>query len=246
MKRTVIQMTIEDAEHYKPEEREKIVAAYLPHEREARANGVPVLGSGRVFHVEEGDIRVEPFLVPAHWPQIAGIDFGWDHPFAAVHCAWDRDADVFYVCKEYRERQATPLIHAAALKPWGEWIPIAWPHDGLAHDKGSGEQLARQYAGHGLIMLPERATFDDGSSGLEAGLMDMLERMLTGRWKVFSTCGAWFEEFRLYHREEGKVVKRADDLISASRYALMMKRHAIVKPAKRNPLASRGIGGWMA
>jgi len=176
MKRCIILMTIDQAKHYSPEQCDEIAAAFLPHEREARAMGAPVMGSGRVFHIEEASIRVEPFLIPVHWPQINGIDFGWDHPFAAVNCAWDRDSDTVYVCREYRERLATPLIHAGALKPWGEWIPIAWPHDGLAHDKGSGVPLARQYAGYGLAMLPERATFEDGSSGLEAGLMEMLER----------------------------------------------------------------------
>ncbi len=246
MSREVFFMTIEEAEHYTQELRAEIVAAYMPHDRDARALGVPVLGSGRVFPVQEETIRVEPFLIPAHWPQINGIDFGWDHPFAAVHCAWDRDADVFYVCKEYRMREATPLIHAAAVKPWGEWIPTAWPHDGLAHDKGSGEQLALQYAVHGLAMLLERATFADGHSGVEAGLLEMLERMQTARWKVFSTCGGWFGEFRLYHREDGIVVKRMDDLISASRYALMMKRWAVVRPVRRAAHEPRGAGGWMA
>jgi hypothetical protein len=55
-------------------------------------------------------------------------------------------------------------------------------------------------------------------------------RMQTGRFKVFRTLGEWFEEFRLYHRKDGKVVKERDDVICASRYALMMKRFAIVKP----------------
>jgi hypothetical protein len=40
-------------------------------------------------------------------------------------------------------------------------------------------------------MLPEKATFMDGGNGVEAGVMDMLDRMQTGRWKVFSTCGGW-------------------------------------------------------
>ena len=132
--------------------------------------------------------------------------------------------------KEYREREATPHTHAAAVKPWGDWIPVAWPHDGLQHDKGgSCEQLAAQYRRHGLAMLAQHATFEDGSNGVEAGILDMLERMQTQRWKVFATCTMWFGEFRLYHRDEGRIVKLQDDLISASRYALMMKRFAIVK-----------------
>jgi phage terminase large subunit-like protein len=227
--RTVVTMTIDDAEHYTPEERAKIVASYPAHEKEARTKGVPTLGSGRIFPVTEEQIRVEPFEIPRHWVQIGGLDFGWDHPFAAALCAWDRDADVFYVTRCYREREATPIIHAASLKPWGPWLPWAWPHDGLQHDKGSGEQLAAQYRGHGLAMLPERATFDDGTNGVEAGISDMLQRMQTGRFKVFSTAGDWLEEFRLYHRKDGRIVKERDDVISASRYALMMKRFARVK-----------------
>jgi len=245
MTRHITFMTIDEAEHYTPEQRKKIVAAYLPHEREARAKGIPVLGSGRVFPVEEEKLRADPFPIPVHWPQLNGIDFGWDHPFAAVNCAWDRDADCFYLCKEYREREATPHTHAAAIKPWGEWIPCAWPHDGLQHDKRSGEELARAYAAHGLSLLPEHATFEDGGTGVEAGALEMLERMQTGRWKVFSTCGSWFGEFRLYHREGGRIVKMADDLICASRYAWMMRRFAIVKPNRRAH-EPRGAGGWLA
>lgn len=228
--RTVVTMTIDDAEHYSPEERARIIASYPAHEREARTKGVPSLGSGRIFPIVEESITVSPFEIPKHWPRIGGLDFGYDHPFGAVEIAWDRDSDVIYVTKEYRERETTPLIHSGALKPWGIWLPWSWPHDGLQHDKGSGEQLAVQYRGHGLNMLPERATFEDGGNGVEAGLTDMLERMQTGRWKVFSTCPLWFEEFRLYHRQDGQVVKERDDVISASRYALMMKRHAKTKP----------------
>ena len=65
--------------------------------------------------------------------------------------------------------------------------------------------------------------------GVEAGLFMMLERMQTGRLKVFRHLTDWLEEFRLYHRDAGKVVKLRDDLISATRYALMCLRFA--KPA---------------
>jgi hypothetical protein len=230
MSRAVVQMTIEDAEHYTPEQRAAIISSYPEHEREARTKGIPSMGSGRVFPIAEEQITCEPFTIPGHWPQINALDFGWDHPFAAVNIAWDRDADAIYVCKEYAARETTPVIHAAAIKPWGDWIPVAWPHDGLQHDKGSGEALKDQYAAQGLNMLAEKATFLDGGNGVEAGVMDMLDRMKTGRWKVFSTCGGWLGEFRLYHRVDGLIVKERDDRISASRYALMMLRHAEVRP----------------
>jgi phage terminase large subunit-like protein len=228
--RAVITMTIDDAEHYSPEERAKIIASYPAHEREARTKGIPSLGSGLIFPVIEEEIVVEPFAIPAIWPQINGVDFGYDHPFGAANIAWDRDGDTVYVTKCYRKREATPVVHAAGVKPWGEWIPCAWPHDGLQHDKGSGDQLAKLYADQGLNMLPERATWEDGGNGVEAGVAEMLDRMQTGRWKVFSTCKEWLEERRLYHRKDGKIVKERDDVISASRYALMMMRHAETKP----------------
>jgi len=79
-------------------------------------------------------------------------------------------------------------------------------------------------------MLWERATFKDGSNGLEAGIMDMLDRMKTGRLKVFSHLGDWFDEFRMYHRKDGLIVKERDDRISATRYAMMMLRHAAIEP----------------
>lgn len=240
----VVTMTIDDAEHYTPEQRAAIIASYPPHEREARAKGIPTLGSGRIFPVPEEDISVEPFEIPSHWVQLIGIDFGYDHPAAAVCMAWDRDADVIYITKAHRARQQTPVLFAPAVKAWGDWIPVAWPHDGLQHDKGSGLQLAEQYKAAGLSMMPERATFEDGSNGVEAGLMDMLDRMQTGRFKVFRHLEDWWQEFRLYHRKDGKVVKEMDDLISASRYALMMKRAAITNPAHKRR-TERPQTSWM-
>lgn len=243
--RHVTSMTIDDALHYTPEARAAIIASYPPHEREARARGVPTMGSGRVFPIEEELVKCDPFEIPAHWPQIAGIDFGWDHPSAACRLAWDRDADILYVTACHRGRQQTPLIFAGSVKPWGAWLPWAWPHDGLQHDKGSGEQLAHQYKAQGMAMLPQRATFEDGSFGVEAGIADMLDRMQTGRLRVFSHLNDWFEEFRLYHRKDGLIVKLNDDLMSATRYAVMMKRFAAVQLKKQRQVAHDLPNGWM-
>lgn len=246
--RHVTTMTIDDAEHYTPEQRARIIASYPAHEREARSKGIPSLGSGLIFPIAEEEITVEPFDIPSHWAQIGGLDFGWDHPTAAVSIAWDRDSDILYVTRCYRKSQATPVIHAAAVKPWGSWLPWAWPHDGN-NDTAAGENLATQYGNQGLKMLPTNATFEDGSNSVEAGLMEMLDRMQTGRWKVFRTCVEWFEERRLYHRKDGKVVKERDDVLSASRYAMMMKRFAAVSEKKltvpSRPAQPGGAQAWM-
>jgi phage terminase large subunit-like protein len=233
--RICVSMTIHDALHYTEAERTKIIASYPAHEREARANGVPILGSGRIFPVSKESIIYSPMAFPGYFRRLCGMDFGWDHPTAAVWIAYDPDADCVYIYDAYRKSEATPVIHTAAMRARGTWIPVAWPHDGLQHDKGSGEQLAQQYRDHGLNMLPERATFMDGGNGVEAGLMDMLDRMHTGRLKVAEHLNDWFEEFLLYHRKDGKVVKEGDDLMSATRYALMMLREAITQSKTHMP-----------
>jgi hypothetical protein len=58
--------------------------------------------------------------------------------------------------------------------------------------------------------------------------------MQTGRLKVFKHLNDWWEEFRLYHRKDGKVVKEGDDLMSATRYGIMMLRFASTKAATIN------------
>ena len=251
----VTQMTIDDVEHYTPEQRAAIIASYPEHEREARTKGIPQLGSGRVFPISEEQIKVQAFDIPRHWPSIGGLDFGWDHPSAAAKLSWDRDNDVLYVTACHRQRMQTPKMFAEAIKPWGQqiagagqtkqWMPWAWPHDGLQHDKGSGEQLAKQYADQGLLMLPERATFEDGSNGVEAGITEMLDRMQSGRLKVFAHLNDWFEEFNLYHRVDGLIVKKADDIISATRYAVMMRRHARIKKPEEQR-SRQSFGSWIS
>lgn len=239
MSRHVTTMTIWDAAHYDEAQRQAIIESYPAHERDARARGIPVLGSGRIFPVSDEQVAVPPVEIPAHWPVIGALDFGWDHPTAAVKLAWDRDADCLYVTHAYKAKRETPVIHAAALKAWGRGLPWAWPHDGLQHDKGSGRMLAEVYRDQGLAMLKTHAQFPDGSNGVEAGLMILLERMQTGRLKVFAHLNEWFSEFRLYHRKDGKVVKEFDDLMAATRYGLMSLRFATPEVRRRRAKLAR-------
>lgn len=228
--RADVVMTIYEAEHISKEQREIAIASFPEHEREARANGVPTLGSGRIFPVHESMIKIsmEDFLKRKRptWRRIGGLDFGWDHPTAAVRVWHDADNDAVYIDQAYQRSRATPLEHSPILKAWGVRMPWAWPHDGYQHDRKSGEPLKDTYAGHGLNMLEEHAQFEDGGTGVEAGLMDILERMKTGRFYVVEDLEDWFGEFRIYHRKDGVVVKIDDDLMSATRYAIMELRNA--------------------
>ncbi len=221
-----VNMTLEEALHIRREDWEAIIQGFPEHERDARMSGIPSLGSGRVFPMASADIRCRPFPVPDDWPVLGGLDFGYDHPFAAVRIAHDEEADCIYVTHAYRARNETPAIHASALRRWGRELKWAWPHDGLATEKGSGRQLMSLYEDEGLAMLPVHATHERGGFLVEPGILDMLERMRTGRLRVFEHLDDWFREFETYHRANGRIVKLDDDLMSATRIAIMMLRHA--------------------
>jgi phage terminase large subunit-like protein len=233
----VVKMGIVDAVHFSPERRAEIIAGYKDYEREARAYGEPIMGSGRVFPIEPAEITESPIQIPEYWPRIAGLDIGWDHPTAVAWVAWDRDRDVVHVYDTYRMKEQTPLVHSAIIKKRGPWIPVAWPHDGHQHDKGSGKTIAQQYRNEGVLTLPVHATHPakkgerEGTGGysLEAGVSEMLIRMQTGRFKVSSMCHDWFDEYRMYYRKDGQIVKKGDDLMSATRVATMMLRFAKVR-----------------
>ena len=244
----------DDAAHFTPEMKEQKLLAFPPHEREMRSKGVPLMGAGQIFPQPDSQLLIEPFEIPKHWPQIIGIDFGWDHPFAASKIAWDRDTDTIYVTAEYRESKSIPAVQAMAIKAWGAWVPVSWPHDGLNTEKGTGEQLRDKYVEAGLNLLPWKAsnppqagqTEGEGGNSVEASILEMYQRIESGRFKVFTTCKHWMEEKRMYHRDlKGKIVKLSDDLISSTRYAVMMVRHARVISVKpRHEYKVKGASNW--
>ena len=70
--------------------------------------------------------------------------------------------------------------------------------------------LAQQSKDAGLDMMFDHAQFEDGTLSVEAGLMEMADRMRGDRWKVFKAQNdSWLEEYRLYHRDvDGRSSKK--------------------------------------
>ena len=212
---------------------EQILSSYAPHEREMRRYGRPSIGSGLVYPVDETKLMIDPIYLKSHWPRICGIDFGFDHPTACVWIAWDREEDIIYIYDSYRQAKAPPAVHASAIRSRPGFIPIVWPHDGHRRDSMGNPGLADQYRNLGCNMLPFH--FENppalgekkGGNSVEVGIMDMLQRMEDGKFLVFSTLSDWWEEFRMYHRKDGKIVPIRDDLMAATRYAVMSTRFAI-------------------
>jgi len=225
--RAVVGMTIDDAKHLDAEQKDILLRAYPKHQREARLKGIPLLGSGAIFNDPEENILEVPIQhVPTHWAKIWGIDFGIGHPFAAVLLLWDRDSDIVHVHHTIRMADALPINHASAMKVIGADVPVAWPQDGTAREKGSGESLSKMYKREGLRMLDEHATWPDGGYSTEVAVEEMISRERNGKLKVSLTCQDYMEERRFYHRKDGKIVHLKDDILSATQKGLMMLRKA--------------------
>ena len=75
----------------------------------------------------------------------------------------------------------------------------------------------------------------EGGIAVEPGIMEMLQKMQTGRFKVFNYLNFWFEELRMYHRKDGKIIKINDDLMSATRYATQSLQYATIGGRKKRP-----------
>jgi phage terminase large subunit-like protein len=238
--RSVTRMGLGDVGHFTEQEKQARLAAYAPHEREARERGDPTLGSGAVFTIPQTDLAIDSNIhVPLHWCKLWGVDYGVTHPFAAVLMAWDRDADILYILDTIRLSNSRPIEHASAMKRIAPDVRVSWPHDGSKRESDL-DTITSNYRREGLYMLPTHATFTDGSISTEAGILEMQERMATGRFRVRAHLADWFDEYRSYHRDkEGRLVKVRDDLLSATRIAVMAKRFA--RPGPIGP-GTAGVG----
>lgn len=223
-------VTWNDCPHLTPEVQAMMLAQLPPHERDMRSKGIPVLGSGLIYPVKEESIICEPFAIPDHWPRIAAIDFGYQHPAAWVSAAWDREEDVIYVTDCVKMEKMTPDQQVYKIKQrGGANIPTAWPADGLTSEKGTGIALKQQY--EGLYFLPESflnpsdPVTGKANRSVEAGIMSILERMNNGKFKIFQHLEELLQELRMYHRKDGKIVKQFDDAVDAMRYAVMSAQH---------------------
>lgn len=214
MARKLVTATWDDAPHLSEDEKAEMFAALPPHQRDARSKGVPSLGAGAIYPVPESEITVEPFEIPKWFEISAGFDVGWNFT-AAVWVARNPDSRECFLYNCYKAGQKEPSVHASAVKARGDWVPIAIDPAARGRGQRDGEQLYQDYFDLGLDLIK-------AENSVEAGLYQVWQMLSSGQLKVFATCKAWFEEYRLYHRDEkGKIVKTNDHLMDATRYAIV-------------------------
>lgn len=212
--RFCVQATWEDVPHLSKKDKAELWNSYSPHEREARAKGIPSLGSGKIYPVTEESVFIDPIQIPPSWPRGYGFDVGWNKT-AACWGAWDRYSDVIYIYSEHYMGKSEPAVHAESIKSRGSWINGAIDPASNASGQQDGKSLMDVYTGLGLNLFK-------ANNAVEAGLLACYQRMTEGRLKIFKTCPNLTTEFRIYRRDEnGKVVKENDHLMDAMRYLVM-------------------------
>lgn len=227
--RREVLMTFRDIPGMTEEEINRRLAAFPAYQRDARLYGIPMRGSGRIFITPEDSLYFVPppdRQIPMFWYKLWAIDFGiaLNHKFGCILQAWDKDADVIYILDAFKIADQTPVQHAVRIKQRGILVPVAWPADGGNREKSSGEELQISYKKAGLRMCAEHATFETGGYSTEAGIIELNERITTGRMKVAKHLTDLFEEYRDYHRKDGLIVKQNDDIMSAWRIGCMARR----------------------
>jgi phage terminase large subunit-like protein len=163
----VTNVTWEDAPHLTEKDKAEMERSFLPHEIEARKNGVPVIKEGLVFPFTESAITCEPFHVPDHWPHIIGMDVGFTAATAAILLAKDPKTGIWYVIAEYAKERTQREDHATAMNNWGEGIYIAC--DPAANrSESDGRKTMRVYRELGL-------NIHNADNSVEAGISSMYE-----------------------------------------------------------------------
>lgn len=247
--KAVVMAGWDDAPHMTEAEKKRLLASIPPHQRDARSKGIPQLGSGAIYPVEESSFVIDPIRIPPHFRLAYGMDVGWNKT-ASVWGALDPDLDVLYLFREYAAGELHPSVHAAAIKGKEGSPKIPGVIDPAARGRlqKDGTQLIQDYTDLGLDITA-------ANNMVEAGLFEVLTRMTTNRLKVFNTLVGWLKEFRSYQRDEkGHVIKKNDHLMDCTRYLVNSGLEVAKAPAppkaKRNKdddysYSSGGGGSWM-
>lgn len=235
--RGYVNCTLDDVPHITPEEKAIKIANLMPHEREARINGTPSIGEGKVYPFAEEGFVIDPIPIPRYWPRIYGLDPGRTVT-AAVWLAHDTDTDVVYAYSEHYVRDQLPPVHAVAIKARGVWIPGVIDPSAKSKNPLVDETVLSTYVdSDNRRKLGLRLKLADNEVG--EGILAVYQRLATGRLKIFRTLTDTLREFRQYSRDKHQRIRKVNDhAMDALRYGIMGLKHAMLPHGDVN---ARGI-----
>ena len=148
--------------------------------------------------------------------------------------------DVAYVYDCEKTTKKSIAENAEIMRRRGQWIPFAYPHD-LMRDSGvergkmfdedkrsEGYKYKTMYEDNGIHFTPHNAKTAEGSINVENGIVEVRQRMVTGRLKIARHLSELWKEKQVYrYGDDLKPIKQKDDLMDAMRYAVIMLRYGV-------------------
>lgn len=221
-----------DDNPYLPEEEKQRLSDSVPAwQLEARKNGIPIFGHGKVFIQPESEIFIKPFDLRdqrySHFAYVYGLDPSVTSggTWGFVLLAYDKDNDFVYASRDYKLSNVTPSEHASNMSRIIPFITC----NGMCDPAGAGEnqhskestiEFLQNTAGLHLIMAKK-------TNGAKESVIDSLyERIRRGKFKIMydpetnTGCINLVKEWRQYSRDEkGQIIKKNDHCIDALFYA---------------------------
>lgn len=139
---------------------------------------------------------------------IAGMDFGWDHPFAHVWIA--KKAGTYIVLDEYRAAGKVLRDHANSIRANEYNSRVTWRYA----DPSAAQARAE--------MTDYKVGSSPAENDVELGLNAVAQLLESGNLFLSPRCGKLAEEICNYHRDAKtkKIVKKLDDLVDCVRYSI--------------------------
>lgn len=226
-----VQAGWKDVPHLSEVDKAALIATTPPYQLRARTEGEPVLGAGAIYPIAEDQIVVPTRAIPDTWRRVYGMDVGWNRT-AAIWAAEDPGSGNLELYDEHYMGQGEPASHAAAIKARGAWMQGVIDPASAGASQKDGERLIEIYRSPELGLLLQPA-----ENAVEAGLVAVWDRLITGRLKVQAHLANWLSEFRKYHRDErGKIVKFNDHLMDATRYLVVSGVPYLAIPPQAIPI----------
>lgn len=210
------------------EEAKKEILESTPlHLRATVSQGIPSVGDGAVYTIPLSDVimkKEDVFPIPAHFRKMYGMDVGWNRT-AAVFGAVDPDTDVLYIYGEHYVEHQPPEVHAARIKAVAQDWMIGAIDPASKTSSKDGTSFLSDYRRLGLKLK-------EANNAVDAGIMKVQSMLAQGKLKFFPSTPNLQNEYLLYRRDEGKIVKEDDHAIDALRYLVMSLQYARPTPIK--------------
>jgi len=200
---TVVRRVIigwDDVPHLSEEDKRQMSVGLLPHEIEARRTGLPTMATGLIYPFLAKDIIVRPFDLEFHYPGIIGLDVAYTAPTAGALLRYDRASRTTYLVDEhYLERQPT-AVHVAAMRRKFGCYPVRIDPSANRAER-DGETIIKEYRDE----FGENWEVKNANNAVYSGITKLYNAMAEGRFKVFSNCRHWAEEWSNYVWDPKKV-----------------------------------------